>query len=150
MPFPAAMVDTIAHSQVNESLSVLVREVAPDTLFLPFAGDLHLDHQLIFLSGLVASRPNREQYPRRLLAYETLSETNWNAPYLSPPFAPNLYIDIGDMLERKLEAMACYASQLRPAPNERSIEALRALARLRGAAVHRHAAEAFVLLREVG
>lgn len=42
-----------------------------------------------------------------------------------------------------------YASQLRPFPNERSLEALEALARLRGATVHRHAAEAFVTVREV-
>ncbi len=41
------------------------------------------------------------------------------------------------------------ASQVRPAPDARSLEALEALARWRGSVVNRHAAEAFVLVREI-
>jgi LmbE family N-acetylglucosaminyl deacetylase len=78
-----------------------------------------------------------------------LSETNWNAPYLTPSFVPNVFFDIEATLSRKVEAMRLFASQLREAPHERSLEALRALAVLRGAAVHRAAAEAFVLIRHV-
>jgi hypothetical protein len=55
-----------------------VRDVAPDTL-LPFVGDIHLDHQLTFLSAMVAARPYAAEFPGRILCYETLSETNWNA-----------------------------------------------------------------------
>jgi LmbE family N-acetylglucosaminyl deacetylase len=149
LEFPAAGLDTVPHGAVNAALDRLMVEIAPDTLFLPFNGDIHLDHQLIFSSSLVAARPNKATYPTRVCAYETLSETNWNAPYLTPSFLPTLYVDIAATLERKLDAMRAFASQLRPFPNERSLEALEALARLRGATVHRPAAEAFVVVREV-
>jgi len=147
--FPAARLDTVPHGEVNAALARLLAEIAPDTLLLPFGGDIHIDHQLTFASSLVAARPNRPSYPARLYAYETLSETNWNAPYLAPSFVPTLFVDIAATLQRKLDAMRAFASQLRSFPNERSIEALEALARLRGATVHRAAAEAFVVVREV-
>jgi LmbE family N-acetylglucosaminyl deacetylase len=84
-----------------------------------------------------------------VLAYETLSETNWNAPYLRPAFQPQVFVDISNYLDKKLAAMKIVKSQLQDFPHERSLEALQALARLRGATVHRHAAEAFVLIRQV-
>lgn len=126
-----------------------MRALSPDLLLAPHPGDIHLDHQLTFLSSLVASRPHQSSYPATIAVYETLSETNWNAPYLTPPFIPNVFVDITDTLEAKLAAFQLFASQVHPAPHERSVEALRALATLRGATVHRPAAEGFVLVRSV-
>jgi len=146
---PAAGLFETPHSVLNEAILTVVREVGPKTLLIPFVGDLHIDHALTFTSSLVAARPNRETYPSTILAYETLSETHWNAPYITPNFVPNVFIDIESTLEQKLDAMGCYASQLRDAPHERSLESMRALAVIRGAAVHRRAAEAFTLVRHV-
>lgn len=146
---PAAMVDTVPHREVNAELGRVFRQVRPQTVFVPFVGDMHLDHQLIFMSVMVASRPVDQTAPRRVYAYETLSETNWNAPYLTPGFAPNVFIDIAEFLPQKLEAMKQYVSQLRPFPSERSLESIQALAVLRGSTVAAHAAEAFVLVREI-
>ncbi|MGE0442311.1 MAG: PIG-L deacetylase family protein [Gemmatimonadales bacterium] len=147
LDFPAAALDTVAHRDLNAALAELSRRFRPDTVLLPFPGDIHADHQLVFQSGLVACRPSESWWPRRVMAYETLSETNWNAPYLTPGFHPNLYVDIEAQLDTKLAAMERFASQVRPFPHERSVEALRALAALRGATVGRRAAEAFVLVR---
>lgn len=149
LDLPAAELDGVAHADLNASIGSLINRVRPTTLFLPFLGDIHLDHQLVFRSVMVAARPCAEYFPQRLLAYETLSETNWSAPYLGPHFQPNFFIEITDTLERKIEAFQCYESQCRHFPDERSPEALRALAQLRGATVCRHAAEAFVVVREV-
>lgn len=146
---PAAELGQMPHADLNAAIGGLVRAVDPVTIFAPHPGDIHLDHQLCFLSALVAARPHQSHYPRRVLAYETLSETNWNAPYLTPAFQPNLFVDIGATLDRKLEAFALFASQQREAPHERSVPSLRALATLRGATVHRAAAEAFVTVRLV-
>jgi LmbE family N-acetylglucosaminyl deacetylase len=146
---PAAELSEIPHASLNAALGKLVGELQPRTLFLPFVGDIHRDHQLIFTSSLVAARPHQAIYPQLVLAYETMSETNWNAPYLTPAFTPNVFVEISDQLERKLDAMRCFSSQIRQPPHERSIEALRALAVLRGATVMRRAAEAFVLIRHV-
>ena len=145
---PAAQLDGVPHHVMNRSLAELIREVAPDTLLLPFVGDIHLDHQLTFLSSMVAARPHGPGFPRRILCYETVSETNWHAPFI-PSFIPNVYVDISAQLYRKLEAMSLYGSQQRDFPHERSLAALRALAMFRGTTVHREAAEAFMLVRQV-
>lgn len=150
LDLPAAELDRISQADLNDALEAVVAEAAPDTVFVPFVGDLHRDHQLVFAAALVACRPSARSFPSRLLAYETLSETNWNAPYVAAGFAPNVFVDVAPTLELKLEAMRLYRSQLREHPSERSLEALRSLALLRGAAAHRSAAEAFVLLREIG
>ncbi|SDL79860.1 PIG-L deacetylase family protein [Aliiruegeria lutimaris] len=149
LDFPAAELSEHPHSALNAGLGALVRNLSPSLILAPHPGDIHLDHQLSFLSTLVASRPHQASYPATIAVYETLSETNWNAPYLTPPFTPNVFVDISATLERKLAAFQLFASQVRPAPHERSVEALRALATLRGATVHRPAAEGFVLVRSV-
>ena len=146
---PAAELSETPHAALNSAIKQLVIAVDPQTLIVPFVGDIHLDHQLIFLSSLVAARPHQAAYPATILAYETLSETNWNAPYITPAFVPQVFIDISSTLDTKIAAMQAFASQIRAAPHERSLDALRALATLRGATVHRPAAEAFVVIRHV-
>ncbi len=146
---PAARLDTIPGAEINAALAETFAKVAPDTVYVPHSGDVHRDHQLVFQAALVCARPTSSTYPARVLAYETVSETNWHAPPTTPPFVPNVYIDISAHLERKLEACSIYTSQIQPAPHERSLEALRALATVRGHTVHVQAAEAFMLVREV-
>jgi LmbE family N-acetylglucosaminyl deacetylase len=146
LDLPAAELDGVPHRELNRRVAELLRACAPDELYLPFLGDVHLDHQLVFRSAMVAARPGPGS-PRHIYAYETMSETNWNAPHLTPAFAPSHFVDISATLEAKLEALALYRSQVRPAPHERSLEALRALAVLRGATVGLGAAEAFVTIR---
>ena len=147
--FPAAELDQVAQADLNGQLGTLIRDILPDTLFIPFIGDVHSDHQLVFASAMVAARPLDSNAPRRILAYETLSETNWFAPGITPMFAPTVFNDIGATLETKLEAFRAYGSQVKAFPHERSTDAIRALAKMRGAMVFREAAEAFMLVREV-
>ncbi len=149
LDLPAAELDTLMHRELNHHLLDCLRSLMPDELYLPFIGDVHRDHQLVFQSALVAARPNTAGFPRHLYAYETLSETNWNAPFLTPAFTPNHYVDISATLEDKLEAFAIFRSQVMEPPHERSIQALRALATLRGATVGLGAAEAFITIRTV-
>ncbi len=150
LDLPAAELDRMAQADLNHAIAKVVKAVEPDTLFVPFVGDLHIDHRLVFEAALVAARPRGSHYPRRILAYETVSETNWSAPTLAPAFHPNVFVDITDYLEAKLAAFACFESQCQPPPDERSLETLRALATVRGSTVTRVAAEAFMLIREVG
>lgn len=149
LDFPAATLDTVEHRTLNQALGDIYKKVSPEYLFIPFLGDVHLDHQIAFHSALVACRPNGGHVPKAVLAFETLSETNWNAPLVTPSFIPNTFFDISSFLERKLQAFACYATQVRTFPNERSAETLRALAMLRGSTVSLHAAEAFIAIRQV-
>ncbi|UCE59364.1 MAG: PIG-L family deacetylase [Phycisphaerales bacterium] len=149
LDLPAARLDTIPTSDVNAALGGVFSGVKPQVLYIPHVGDVHRDHQLIFQAAMVCSRPIGDHYPRRILAYETVSETDWYAAPITPPFVPNVFVDISGQIDKKIEACRLYASQLMEAPCQRSIEALRALSVSRGHAMGFQHAEAFTLVREL-
>ncbi|MFQ5592447.1 MAG: PIG-L deacetylase family protein [Phycisphaerae bacterium] len=149
LDLPAARLDALPASDLNEHLADVFAAVKPDTLYIPHVGDIHRDHQLVFQAAMVCSRPGDLHRPTRILAYETVSETDWYAAPLTPPFVPNVYVNISDHIDKKLEACGMYASQVKEAPHQRSIAALRALSITRGHAVGFDHAEAFVLVREI-
>ena len=70
------------------------------------------------------------------------------ATIISKQFHPNVYVDIGNYLERKLEILSVYKTELGEFPFPRSIRAVRSLAEWRGTSAGYQAAEAFELLRE--
>lgn len=147
---PAACLDHVPAWEINRVVNDVLMEVQPEEVYIPFIHDLHQDHQAIAYASMVACRPyfGVGRKVRRVLAYETLSETHLASPYLAPAFQPNVFVDISKYLEKKLEAMRAYESQLQADYLPRSIEALRALARFRGTHIGVDAAESFVLLRE--
>jgi LmbE family N-acetylglucosaminyl deacetylase len=149
LDLPAARLDTVGGSDVNEALGGVFRQVEPEVVYVPHAGDVHRDHQIVFQAAMVGCRPTGDHYPRRILAYETVSETDWYAAPMTPPFMPNVYVDISAQIEKKLEACAMYASQIQPAPHHRSIHALRAMSIARGHTMGFKHAEAFMLVREL-
>jgi LmbE family N-acetylglucosaminyl deacetylase len=127
-----------------------VNRLSPDILFIPFY-DRHIDHRMIFEACMVAARPVGPGSKIQLVAaYETISETFWNAPNIEPNFLPNLCIDISDHIDAKIKAMECYKSQVHEFPGPRSIEALRALAVFRGSQAGYGYAEAFQVIRMGG
>lgn len=149
LDFPAPKLDSIPGYQIADAIGKTLKRLAPQTLYLPHRGDIHADHRIVFDAALVAARPINGCSVKTILCYETLSETEWGYPFGADVFSPTVYIDISSHLERKLEALRCYQSQLLPAPHPRSLEAVEALARHRGSAINAAAAEAFVLVREI-
>lgn len=149
LDFPAPKLDAVPLHELADSLSARMRDYRPDVVYLPHRGDLHSDHRAVFQSALVAARPIGSPSVRRLLSYETLSETEWAAPVGEDAFLPNVFIDITDFLEKKKQAMAAYRSQLKEFPHPRSLQSLESLARLRGGTAGFRAAEAFQLVREL-
>ena len=146
---PAARLDDIPGADINESLYGVFETVRPDTIYVPHPGDVHRDHQLVFQAAMVCSRPVGDCCPSRVLAYETVSETDWHAAPMTPAFVPNVFVDISPYIGKKLEACAIYESQIEPAPHQRSIEAISAQSTTRGYAVGVAHAEAFMLVRDV-
>jgi len=149
LDFPAAGLDQTPHAKLNQALSDAFSAWRPDVLFLPFQGDIHRDHKEVFESALVAVRPNNKAFPRTVACYETLSETNWNAPFSEPYFRPSMYLSIEGFLREKIEAFRKFSLQVQKWPHERSVEGIEALAMHRGATVRLQAAEAFMLVRHV-
>ena len=98
---------------------------------------------------MVACRPVGDAYPRSVYLFETPSSTEWSWPDPASAFIPQHFVDVTAALERKLAAMACYTSELRPAPHPRSLAALRSRAAYWGQIIGRAYAEAFVVARHV-
>lgn len=149
LDFPAVMLETVPRYELNGKISEVVQKIRPEEVYIPHRGDMQLDHQMIVDAAMVALRPKYQHVVRRVYAYETLSETGWNIPNVVNEFIPTVYEDTTDTLGKKIEAMKKFQSQLAEFPNARSIGAIEALARYRGAIVNVEAAEAFSLIREI-
>ena len=144
---PATMVHTTPVAELNGKVVKFVRAAAPEMVLIPYP-DRHIDHRIVFDSAVVATRPVGQNPPRLVMCYETLSETHWNAPGIEPAFVPDFHFDISTQMEKKIQALECYASQVKAAPS-RSVEATRALARFRGSQMGCEYAEAFKVVRAV-
>lgn len=149
LDLPAVMLETIPRYEFNGKIFELIQGINPDEVYIPHRGDMQLDHQMVVDAAMVAVRPRGENYPKRVYAYETLSETGWNIPNTVNEFIPTVYENITDTYALKMEAMSIFKSQLSVFPAARSIGAMEALAKFRGATVNVEAAEAFSLIREV-
>jgi LmbE family N-acetylglucosaminyl deacetylase len=149
LEFPAPRLDTIPRHELADAIRAVLSEFRPEIVYVPHHGDVHLDHGQVYHAVLVAARPLSNCPVRRLLSYETLSETEWSPPRPTAAFHPTVFVDIAEYLEKKLAAMACYRSQLKEPPNPRSLRNIEALARVRGATIDTHAAEAFMLIRDI-
>ena len=144
---PAVYLNEMPVAELNAFILDPIESAAPDVLLVPFY-DRHVDHRAIFDACMVAARPVGPGRNIKLVAaYETISETHWNAPHIGPNFTPNFCIDISKQIDAKIEAVSCYASQMHEFPGPRSIEALRALALFRGSQAGYAYAEAFHVLR---
>ena len=149
LDFPAVMLETIPRHELNGKISDIVQRIKPDEVYLPHRGDMQLDHKMTADAVMVAVRPKYKHKVKRIYAYETLSETGWDIPNVANEFVPNVYEDISNTINKKLEAMSIFQSQLSEFPAARSLDAIEALAKYRGASVNCNAAEAFSLIREI-
>ncbi len=149
MDFPASMLENVPRYEFNGAFIKLIQDIKPEVVYIPHRGDMQLDHKITVDAVMVALRPKYDHVVKKIYAYETLSETGWDLPNIANEFIPTVYNDISEYLEKKLEAMKIFKSQLAEYPNARSLDGIKALAMYRGASMNIKAAEAFFLLREI-
>lgn len=145
--FPTAELDQVPLRDLVQAISEVFRSFEPEEIFVPHPSDVHTDHRIVF--DAVAGCTKWFRYPtvRRVLAYETLSETDFGLG-TSQAFRPSVFVNIEGFLDSKLRAMEFYESEMGTFPFPRSRQTIQALATLRGSASGFRAAEAFELLRE--
>lgn len=148
LDFPTTRLDTIPASTLITALKAVFELVGPEVVYAPYPGDVHSDHRVVFDAVASCSKWFRQSTVRRILAYETLSETEFGIRPDTAGFRPNVFINISEHLEQKLAILDLYAGETGSFPFPRSVEAVRALAGLRGATAGYEAAEAFMLLKE--
>lgn len=149
LDLPVVAINQVPVSEINEKMLEIVKIVDPEIAFIPHKGDIHTDHVEVAKSAMVALRPVTAPNLKAIYTYETLSETEWNIPSVENAFIPNVWSDITNYLEIKLQAMNCYQTQIKEFPHPRSLEAIEALAKYRGSNICVKYAESFMLIRSL-
>jgi LmbE family N-acetylglucosaminyl deacetylase len=113
----------------------IIHKVSPDVIFLNYYDDVHQDHRAAAQAGISASR-----YVKEVLFYEVPTTQH---------FDPDIFVDIMDVLEKKIELIMKHASQVdRTRVNNLSIvESVRSCANFRGYQGRVKFAEGFKALR---
>ena len=135
--YPTSTLDCIPMQKIVDSISQAVGR-----------RDAHSDHAVVFDAAVSVSKWFRYGSVDRIFVYETQSETDFDLAPDSLGFRPNVFIDISETLELKIDIARIFQSEFAAHPFPRSFDAIRALASVRGAASGFISAEAFMLLRQ--
>ena len=149
LSFPATGLSEVPESTLVQTISEAFSSIEPNIVYIPFHSDVHGDHKMAFEAVYSCTKPFRYPSIEKVLMVETISETDQAVAVPSLSFIPNVFVDITSYIEQKLEILALYETEMHPPPFPRSLEAVQALARVRGAVIQAHYAEAFMLLKEV-
>jgi LmbE family N-acetylglucosaminyl deacetylase len=146
--FPAMRLDKLSLKEIVTSIGKAINATSPNILYIPNPYDIHSDHRIVYDATVSCSKWFRYPSIKRILIYEVISETEFNQTPLSGAFMPNSFSDISNYINKKIEIMKIYKSELARHPFPRSSKNVRALATFRGATAGFRYSEAFVLYKE--
>ena len=146
---PTTQLDKIPIAQLIEKISEVLKKIKPSILYLPFKDDVHSDHQIVFKACWAATKTFRYPFIEKVLMMEIISETDFAPPLQTSIFVPNVFVDITEFMEKKLEILKLYDRELGVHPFPRNLENVKALAMYRGSLCNANFAESFMLLKEI-
>jgi LmbE family N-acetylglucosaminyl deacetylase len=141
--------DSLPISDLIFKISKYISKIQPEIIFTCSNNDIHSDHHAVFNAVINATKPFKSDYVRKILMYETISETNVVPSLFENNFYPNYFVDISEHIEKKLNIMSIYKSEVMQYPLPRSLDSIKALARYRGSQCGLGYAEAFCIIREI-
>lgn len=147
--YPTMSLSSRDISTLVKDISNVFNDVKPEIIYTINRSDIHSDHRVIFQAVVACTKSFRYPFIKKLLMYECLSETEFAAPLHENVFIPNYYVDVSEFMERKLQIMEVFKSEMAPHPFPRSGDNIFALATFRGASVGVKYAEAFQLLKYI-
>lgn len=147
--FPDNSFDTVPLLDIVQTIEAEIADHTPDVVYTHHYGDLNVDHELACRATVTATRPLADSGVDRVLAFETLSASEWSVPQPANAFQPTTFVDVGSHLDTKLEALSVYETELREPPHPRTVDTVRKNTEVWGSKAGVSAAEPFELLREV-
>ncbi|MCD4780917.1 MAG: PIG-L family deacetylase [Candidatus Omnitrophica bacterium] len=113
----------------------VLQKIKPDEVYVNYYDDTHQDHRALAQCVISATR-----YTQRVIYYEDYTSNN---------FIPDIFVDIGEIIEEKIRIIESFKSQIsRSFPSELNmIESIRAVAHFRGFQGRTKYAEGFKALR---
>lgn len=146
---PPKKLDEFSIYELIGKFSKIIYEIKPTVLYLPFKNDVHSDHRVTFAAVYSSTKSFKFPFLKKIYMMETLSETEFSPAIAEGSFIPNVFVDISKFMNKKLEIMKIYKSEIGEHPFPRSMKNIKALATLRGATAGCRYAESFMLLREI-
>lgn len=145
---PTQMLHTLDLRDIIKKISEVFKRIQPNIIYTMFANDVHSDHRVAFDAVYSCTKSFRYPFIEKIYMMEALSETEFALSVPAKTFIPNVYVDITDYVEKKLEIMQLYPKEVMAEPYPRSLSSIKAQARLRGSRAGVMYAEAFMLLYE--
>lgn len=145
LDLPTTKLDSYDTTVAIDKISHVFKKVLPEIVILPDYNDVHSDHRKVFDWCYACSKTFRYPSIKQILTMEIISETEFGRP--EQPFYPNFFIDITKYMDRKIDALRIYDTELGEPPFPRSIENVKALATLRGSTAGVKYAEAFRMIK---
>ena len=139
LDFPVMELESISHLEINRELEKIIKKFNPKIVYTTTRHDINKDHQIVFESTLVVTRPQSSNV-KQVFSYETAGMT-------ISGFLPTVFEDISKEFKYKIKSFKMYKSELRPFPHLRSLKAIENLAIQRGIESGIKKAEAFELIR---
>jgi len=146
--YPTQLLHAVDLRELIVSINKIIVDLEPNVIYMMFKNDVHSDHRVAFDAIYSCTKSFRYPFITKILMYETLSETEFAPALPCASFIPNVYVDITDYLDQKIEIMKLYETELMEEPYPRSLNSIEALARYRGSRAGVKYAEAFMLLYE--
>jgi len=141
LDFPVMELESISHLEINRELEKIIKKFNPKIVYTTTRHDINKDHQMVFESTLVVTRPQPSNV-KQVFSYETAGMT-------INRFSPTVFEGISKEFKYKIKSFRMYKSELRPFPHSRSLKAIENLAIQRGIESGIKKAEAFELIRSI-
>lgn len=121
--------------ELIQTVEEIVKKIEPHFIFVHYHDDTHQDHRHLAMSTITATR-----YTKNVLLYEGPTTQN---------FAPTVFVDIEQALDRKIQSLEAHASQVRKTNIEglSIADVVRSSAHFRGIQGRVKNAEGFLPLR---
>lgn len=135
--------------EIVKSIEKAKNKYNPNIVYTHSGADLNIDHRVVANAVLTAFRPQPSEACKEIRLFEVASATDYGNPKLTGSFTPNLFVDITNTWDSKLNALKAYNDEMRDYPHSRSIDAIKNLAKIRGNQVGYGIAEAFEIIRKL-
>ncbi len=145
--FPNIRMNNVAHIELVRFIEESILKFSPKRIFTHHPNDLNNDHLQVSRACMAASRifqrRNQKSPIKSLCFMEIPSATDWSYEYTGEGFKPNLYVEVDEYINKKIEALSFYRHVMRDYPHPRSKDSLKSLATYRGSQSGINMAEAF-------
>ena len=147
--FPDNAMDSVPLLEIVKFIEEIKNKYDPDIIYSHSPSDLNVDHKVVTSATLTSFRPQPGEKNSEIRLFEVPSATDYSIEELEGSFNPNLFINIENFWQSKLDALSCYDAEIREYPHSRSYKKIESLAQFRGSQSGLELAEAFALVRKI-